>query len=141
MSDITDPASGLLATQCGLSPQPDPIINEHPSSHDLVCRDLNGMRFVNYGTREKSVAMNYFKVVEAFVALCESLGINPASEIAKRKEFGLRKYGTILQPFNGRDNIRDTIDELGDALVYMRAKIFEEAHELAEQSRSGEQAK
>lgn len=124
MSYTTDRESDDLARSIGLSPQPDPEINEHPSCHDLVIRDLSAMRFLADGN-EKSLEMLYFKLTTVYVDVCKMAGINPISEVARRKEFGLRKYGTILQPFNGRDSTIDAIDELGDALVYMRSKIFE----------------
>ena len=38
--------------------------------------------------------------------------------IEDRKAFGIRKYGTALQPGNGRDMLQDLIDELMDALIY-----------------------
>lgn len=37
-----------------------------------------------------------------------------------RKVFGLKKYNKPLQAFNGRNPLKDLIDELGDALVYAR---------------------
>lgn len=43
-----------------------------------------------------------------------------------RKEFGLRKYGQLLQPHNGRDPIFDAYQEVMDLAVYLRQKIWEE---------------
>lgn len=126
MSDITDPTSDMLAAQCGLDPQPDPIINDHPSAHDLVIKDLNGLRFMLLPEKQEPLIMMYFRISQIYSDLCEAIGVNASSEISRRKEFGLRKYGTILQPFNGRNHIRDAVDEIGDALVYIRSKLFEE---------------
>lgn len=35
-----------------------------------------------------------------------------------RQDLGLRRYGSALQPFSGRDGLKDLIDELADGLVY-----------------------
>lgn len=43
------------------------------------------------------------------------------SELVQRKAFGLQKYGVILHADNGRDHIRDALDEVVDLLVYLRA--------------------
>jgi hypothetical protein len=50
----------------------------------------------------------------------------------KRKEFGFRKYGTYLQPFNGRNAKEDLVQELLDALVYAKQL------ELENQDKEGE---
>ena len=39
--------------------------------------------------------------------------------LRERKEFGIAKYGTALQPHNGRDSLSDAIDEAADLLVYL----------------------
>lgn len=44
-------------------------------------------------------------------------------DMAARKEFGLAKYGSLLQPGNGRDNLQDLYEELLDACVYIRNEI------------------
>jgi hypothetical protein len=36
-----------------------------------------------------------------------------------RKDLGLKRYGSLLQPRNGRDNLRDAIEEATDLLVYL----------------------
>lgn len=45
------------------------------------------------------------------------------ADMAARKEFGLAKYGTLLQASNGRDNLQDLYEELLDACVYIRNEI------------------
>ena len=42
-----------------------------------------------------------------------------------RDEFGANKYGTRLQPFNGRNPTTDALQELLDAFVYFEQMIFE----------------
>lgn len=42
-----------------------------------------------------------------------------------RDRFGLEKYGTRLQPFNGRDALVDAYQEALDLVVYLRTAIYE----------------
>lgn len=49
-------------------------------------------------------------------------------DMQARKQFGLDKYGTILQGFNGRKALKDAYEELLDLLVYMRQWLYEEEH-------------
>jgi hypothetical protein len=52
------------------------------------------------------------------------------ADMKARDEEGRRKYGTPLQPFNGRDQLVDQYQELLDAVVYSRAAL-EERNEIA----------
>lgn len=45
--------------------------------------------------------------------------------IKSRKAFGKEKYGTELQAGNGRDALKDMLDELIDAAVYTMKEIAE----------------
>lgn len=47
-------------------------------------------------------------------------------DMLERKEFGLRKYNSLLQPFNGRSFTRDAYEEVLDLAVYLRGKLEEE---------------
>lgn len=47
-------------------------------------------------------------------------------DIKDRDEYGLKKYGTRLQPFNGKDGLVDLYQELLDAVVYIRQVIYEQ---------------
>jgi hypothetical protein len=38
--------------------------------------------------------------------------------LGRRKELGLSRYGSLLQPGNGRNSLRDLREELEDGLVY-----------------------
>ena len=51
-----------------------------------------------------------------------------AADILDRKRIGIERYGTPLQPFNGRDSSRDLYEELLDAAVYVKtlSKEFSE---------------
>lgn len=47
-------------------------------------------------------------------------------DIEERSQIGMRKYGTYLQAFNGRNSLRDAYDEALDLCMYLRQKIEEE---------------
>ena len=42
-----------------------------------------------------------------------------------RHDWGVKKYGTPLQPHNGRDALTDAYQEALDLCVYLRQAIFE----------------
>jgi hypothetical protein len=46
-------------------------------------------------------------------------------DITKRDELGFKRYGTHLQPFNGRNQLQDLYEELLDAVVYLRTLLGE----------------
>ena len=46
-------------------------------------------------------------------------------DIEQRDAMGTKKYGTRLQPFNGRDPLWDAYQEALDLVVYLRQAIFE----------------
>lgn len=41
-----------------------------------------------------------------------------AALVAARRQIGLDRYGSLLQPHNGRDTGRDLVEELVDGAVY-----------------------
>ncbi len=47
------------------------------------------------------------------------------ADMHARNQLGLRRYGTQLQPFNGRDALRDAYEEALDLAVYLRQAIME----------------
>ena len=46
-------------------------------------------------------------------------------DMAERDKFGREKYGTPLQPHNGRDALKDAYQEALDLAVYLRTAIYE----------------
>lgn len=42
------------------------------------------------------------------------------ADIEERRQVGIRRYGTALQPFNNRDAFRDAYEEILDLLLYVR---------------------
>jgi hypothetical protein len=49
-----------------------------------------------------------------------------AADIAERERVGIERYGTPLQPHNGRCMIRDAYDENLDLVTYLRGAIAEQ---------------
>jgi len=45
------------------------------------------------------------------------------ADIEERIKVGIERYGTPLQPFNGRDTLRDAYEEALDLAVYLRSMI------------------
>lgn len=50
-------------------------------------------------------------------------------DIEARKNFGYSKYGTYLQPNNGRNSLLDAYQEALDLVIYLKQKLIEEANE------------
>jgi hypothetical protein len=50
------------------------------------------------------------------------------ADIATRREVGIQRYGTPLQPHNGRDALRDAYEEALDLAMYLRQAIEERAN-------------
>ena len=46
-------------------------------------------------------------------------------DMQERNSVGTEKYGTPLQPFNGRDVLVDAYQEALDLVVYLRTAIYE----------------
>ena len=46
-------------------------------------------------------------------------------DMATRDKVGRERYGVPLQPFNGRDTLRDAYEEALDLAVYLRSIIYE----------------
>lgn len=55
-------------------------------------------------------------------------------DLEERKQFGLRKYGSLLQPNNGRSFLQDAYEEALDLCAYLRGKLEEERRVAARQS-------
>ena len=46
-------------------------------------------------------------------------------DVETRNRTGIERYGTPLQPFNGRDALVDAYQEALDLVVYLRQAIYE----------------
>jgi hypothetical protein len=47
-------------------------------------------------------------------------------DLEARLAIGIKRYGQPLQPFNGRDSLRDAYEEILDLAVYLRTLIYEQ---------------
>ena len=45
------------------------------------------------------------------------------ADMHRRNQEGIRKYGTPLQPSNGRDSLQDAYEEALDLAVYLKNEI------------------
>jgi len=61
------------------------------------------------------------------------------SDMRARDAEGRRKYGTPLQPFNGRDALVDAYQEALDLVVYLRQAIEERAPSSPARDEKGEE--
>lgn len=48
------------------------------------------------------------------------------ADIEARKALGICRYGTVLQPHNGRNYLKDVYEELLDAAIYVRGLMYEQ---------------
>lgn len=78
--------------------QPDPTPNNTPSVQSLVYADLARL------THRPETA----------------------NVLRAREQIGIDTYGTALQVGNGRDMLRDAIDEAADLVVYLRGAIAQD---------------
>lgn len=47
------------------------------------------------------------------------------ADITERRQVGISRYGTALQPFNGRDPLQDAYEEAIDLAMYLKQLIVE----------------
>ena len=47
------------------------------------------------------------------------------ADIEERRQLGISRYGTALQPFNGRDALRDAYEEAIDLCMYLKQALIE----------------
>ena len=86
-----------------ITEQPQPIKNNLPAVWDLVVDDLNHITGVS--------ANQVLRLVE--------------QDMKDRDSEGLKRYGTRLQPCNGRNALTDAYQEALDLVVYLRQAIYE----------------
>lgn len=49
-------------------------------------------------------------------------------DVRARLALGIERYGTGLQPHNGRDSLRDAYEEALDLACYLRQLLYERDH-------------
>ena len=47
------------------------------------------------------------------------------ADIGSRHQMGVKKYGMGLQPFNGRDALKDAYEEALDLCFYLRQELYQ----------------
>ena len=101
--------------------------NDLPATWEKVIFDLS--EFAGSKTiydDEESVYNELISLTQA-IAKFNSISLSELiEECYKRDELGLQRYGTRLQPFNGRDSIKDAFQEILDLLVYMKNVVLEQ---------------
>lgn len=83
--------------------QPAPVRNDGPCVQDLVIEDLKT-----------------FTPTQQFGGVADVAVAFVSADIEARKTQGLQKYGTLLQPNNGRDAVVDAYQEVIDGVQYLR---------------------
>lgn len=84
--------------------QPAPTANDRLAIQDLVIEDLQRVS-VRLDRDPHIDDASYARVI---------------ADIEARKEIGLKRYGTLLQAFNGRDALLDAYQEALDLCQYLR---------------------
>lgn len=106
--------------------QPLPTQNEHPGVQAAVREDLFDLR--NLLDRGLTTAAGWCDAddVEQLTAHVVPATLNLLVEAMSESErLGLERYGTVLQPNNGRSVERDGAEEARDLLVYTRQALLE----------------
>jgi len=86
--------------------EPPPIKNENPLIRDLILQDLAHPKIVH-------------PVQQAVHQLL-------VDDVKGRAEYGYNKHKMYLQPFNGRNALKDSYQEVMDLVYYIRQALYEE---------------
>lgn len=111
--------------------QPEPKHNGYPESWETVKEDLNGVASIYDDSELCWVYRRALALAVDVICLKEKCGPEEAIAMLKRacvdrNEFGKAKYGTPLQPFNGRDAMQDSLEEVLDLVVYLKTALLEQ---------------
>lgn len=88
--------------------QPEPIPNEHQRIIDYLVNDLHDED-------------NLLHEVEPM----SSYGDQVTTDLCRRAEIGRDRYGTYLQPHNGRNALQDSYEEALDLATYLMQVVVE----------------
>lgn len=77
--------------------EPPPIPNANRSIHLLALSDIDESIPLDFGPKLRLIF-----------------------EMQRRAQMGLEKYGVVLQAHNGRNALRDALDEILDLIVYLK---------------------
>lgn len=111
----TQPDDGVersRALRAGSQPLPVPQAGV-AGAHDMVLADLRGIM-----TRRQVALRNagFTKEAEAVRKLIKEI----EADLMQRRALGLKRYGSLLQPGNGRDPLRDAYEEVVDLVAYFK---------------------
>ncbi|HET8689283.1 MAG TPA: hypothetical protein VFM18_21945 [Methanosarcina sp.] len=115
--------------QSKFNTQPVPVANNHPAIWDLVVDD-----FKNDFKIESAEDFLYKEAVGLALAIKGRILGSPElndiltsalEDVKSRNEFGIKKYGIPLQPFNGRNALQDAYEEVLDLVAYVRQVKYE----------------
>lgn len=112
-------------------PAPAPERPGLPAVWDLVLADMAG-RLSPPPCFEVEPQKVYIVILRLAQGLAASLGSDIAADMRERDITGRARYGTPLQPFNGRRALVDAYQELLDAVVYLRQHMYEAKHSAPE---------
>ena len=93
-----------------MSRQPDPIMTDETPAWERIIEMLTEMRDAEDENTQIVMALDQL-ILDA----------------KARDEFGRKKYGTPLQPGNGRDHLRDWWEESMDGIAYAYCALYESA--------------
>lgn len=96
------------STTISSTTQSDPIPNENRNIIDYLVDDLHNEQ-------------NLLQEVEPM----SSYGDQVATDLCARAMIGKERYGTFLQPFNGRDALLDSYEEALDLATYLMQAVVE----------------
>ncbi len=92
--------------------QPPPNPNSKPAIWPLVIKDIERVGCGGISTRVRPLLI---------------------ADMGARHELGIERYGTPLQPFNGRDALIDAYQEALDLCAYMKQAAEERPNEATPQ--------
>jgi hypothetical protein len=102
----------MRAMREGSQPLPVPR-SDAAGAHDMVLSDLRGIFVRRQAALRRS---GQTKEAEAVRKLLKEI----ETDLLERRALGLRRYGSLLQPGNGRDPLRDAYEEVVDLVAYFK---------------------
>lgn len=124
-SDSAGAAEREIAFFFGIADQPKPIANDKRPVWETVIEGLTASVANTDGQDERTD-----KEVATLLPLI-------VEDMRQRDRIGRERYGTPLQPFNGRDALIDAYQEALDGLAYATQAMLERPSELAAELAAG----
>lgn len=107
-------------------PAPTPERADLPAVWDLVIQDAEAFRLLEGKPVNADLETLYGVILSVVFALGEIAGSKDViADMRERDQIGRARYGTPLQPHNGRDPRVDGYQESLDLCVYFRQLRFE----------------